>query len=331
MLLKAPSVSRRLLDGLPPQPRRARVHSVYDRTVNILGGDSLWVSLHPESVPRHPYSVTVGGWEGGASARRGGHGGGAGGFLGVFAGEPAHVCRSWIGIGEAYTISLLGASAWDGRFAGPGSLCDRDVGVAADLVETAVLEHARNRDVRSPFLVGVLARAGGDHHLGTPTRTDLDRRLFEHVRSILDSLGLAKRVGSSSMILAAVKRAVGLGFGLTPSGDDFLTGLMAVSNICPDPRAFACDLVAAVESVARSTTLPSGFMLRAAAQGYFSEPLVNLLSALAATEADGAAARGWVEAVASLGATSGEDMLAGVLFGLRTSEMCEECYEASAR
>jgi hypothetical protein len=151
------------------------------------------------------------------------------------------------------------------------------------------------------------------------------------VGSILDDLGLAKRVGSGGLILVAVKRAAGLGFGLTPSGDDFLTGLVAASYLCPGSHGFTNGLVAAVESVADSTTLPSGFMLRAALQGYFSEPLVNLLSALATADVDGAAARGWVEAVAGLGATSGEDTLAGVLFGLRTLGVCEECYEASAR
>jgi hypothetical protein len=309
---------------------------VYDRTINILCGDSLWVCLHPEGAPRHPYSVIVGGREGCASARGGGSGGagydaGAGGFLGASVGEPAYACRSWIGIGETHIISLLGASAWDGRFVGPRSLGDRDVGFAAGLVEAAVLEHARNRDVRSPFLVGVLARVGGDHHVGTPTRRDLDRRLLENVGSILDGLGLAKRVGSGGLILAAVRRAVGLGFGSTPSGDDFLTGLVAASYVCPGPGDFTRDLVAAVDSAAGSTTLPSGFMLRAAIRGYFSEPLVNLLSALATTEADAAEARDWVDAVAGLGATSGEDMLAGVLFGLRTLGVCEECYEASAR
>jgi hypothetical protein len=343
MLLRATSVSRALLDSLPSQPRRGRVHSVYDRTVNILCDDSLWVSLHPGGVPRHPYSVTVEEWEGGgpvgggAAAEGGASDGGGralrgrlGGFLGAFAGDPAYAGRSWIRIGDAHAISLLGASVWEGRFVERRSLGDQEIRLAADLVEAAGVDLDRSRGVRSPFLVGVLARVGGKHHARVESRTELDRCLFEAVDRILDDFRLARCVGSRKLLLAVVKRAAGLGFGLTPSGDDFLTGLIAGSCICPDPRDFRCGLVAAVESAADSTTLPSGFMLRAALQGYFSEPLVNLLSALLA-EADGAAARGWAKAVAGLGATSGEDMLAGVLFGLRVSEMCEECHEASAR
>ena len=57
--LRALSVSSFVAATLPAEPESWRVHSCYRRTVNIIGGQGVWVSLHPLGVPLHAYSIIV--------------------------------------------------------------------------------------------------------------------------------------------------------------------------------------------------------------------------------------------------------------------------------
>jgi len=107
---------------------------------------------------------------------------------------------------------------------------------------------------------------------------------------------------------------VGLGPGLTPSGDDLLCGalvaLYAIGEI-----ALARELYAVIGEAARFATSPlSAACLKAAAEGQGSEPLHETIVALLANQS---VARP-LEAVARIGHTSGWDALAGAVLVLRT-------------
>ena len=107
---------------------------------------------------------------------------------------------------------------------------------------------------------------------------------------------------------------VGLGPGLTPSGDDLLCGalvaLYAIGEI-----ALARELYAVIGKAARFATSPlSAACLKAAAEGQGSEPLHETIVALLANQS---VARP-LEAVARIGHTSGWDALAGAVLVLRT-------------
>ncbi|MBX6343113.1 MAG: DUF2877 domain-containing protein, partial [Thermomicrobiaceae bacterium] len=117
----------------------------------------------------------------------------------------------------------------------------------------------------------------------------------------------------------AACRLVGLGPGLTPSGDDFLIGvcgaLALVGALAP---SVAEDCRAAARVIAASapgrTTLLSLTWLRQAAAGEFSAELGGLLAALV-TAGDDAALERAAERLLAIGGTSGWDMAVGVLLG----------------
>jgi hypothetical protein len=139
--------------------------------------------------------------------------------------------------------------------------------------------------------------------------------------------------GSSSSILAAIAREAadvlqagrdgdlaylqhqavqlaGLGAGLTPSGDDFLCGVMLWAWLSlPTPYPF-CRTLARI--AASRTTALSGAFLRAAAEGQCDARWHRLLQVLASGMEEGLedAAR----AIMAHGATSGADTLAGFLW-----------------
>lgn len=104
----------------------------------------------------------------------------------------------------------------------------------------------------------------------------------------------------------------GRGPGLTPSGDDFVMGMLyALWALRPDLAAATAHAIAA-RAAARTTTLSAAW-LRAAGRGEADATWHSLVQALAGRGGVGAAA-GRVMAV---GHTSGADALAGFVFGLR--------------
>lgn len=117
----------------------------------------------------------------------------------------------------------------------------------------------------------------------------------------------------------AVERLVGLGMGLTPSGDDLLTGCLAALLYGGGGQSFPGErLRAAIGKFQDRTAFISGQMLRFAAQGRFRGRLRNFAAAVF-SEGDPAPT---FRALLGIGASSGRDMARGAL------EACQILLEA---
>jgi hypothetical protein len=113
-------------------------------------------------------------------------------------------------------------------------------------------------------------------------------------------------------LVQTVAALIGLGPGLTPSGDDFLMGALALLDALGQTNIHAA-LAQAVAGAAPTLTSPlSACFLRAAAAGHVGESLHDAVASLLAGNADAA-----VAAAQRIGHTSGWDMLAGVAVALR--------------
>ncbi len=114
-------------------------------------------------------------------------------------------------------------------------------------------------------------------------------------------------------------RLVGWGEGLTPSGDDFLVGVLAALHALAQNDArrtgFCAALRARIASQVPRTTPIAAHCLRLAVGGHFSEPLLRLRDALL-TQADEAQVDAALQRALAIGATSGADTVAGLLAGL---------------
>lgn len=116
--------------------------------------------------------------------------------------------------------------------------------------------------------------------------------------------------GDLVALRAGAARLAGRGGGLTPAGDDFLTGVMLRAWLAhPDPPVI-CRIIAEV-AAPRTTTLSAAF-LRAAARGECNAAWHRFLSALQTGTEDELATA--VQGVLAYGATSGADTLAGFLW-----------------
>jgi hypothetical protein len=107
---------------------------------------------------------------------------------------------------------------------------------------------------------------------------------------------------------AAVGGLIGLGAGLTPSGDDFLVGSLAVLDAIAHygPRE---KLVHAIDLIPPGLTSDLSLcLLRTAAAGHVGEMTHRLVSSVTTGEVDRA-----IATAATIGHSSGWDMLAGIL------------------
>ncbi|MDF2681817.1 MAG: hypothetical protein K0R47_3007 [Brevibacillus sp.] len=108
---------------------------------------------------------------------------------------------------------------------------------------------------------------------------------------------------------------VGLGPGLTPSGDDFLTGLFSVCHMpnvpCCLPHSFIEEIVRAS---AQRTNEISYMMVKKAAVGHVRESIVSLLQSLISGTTEEVVLS--LGNVLNIGSSSGTDMALGLLSGL---------------
>jgi len=154
-----------------------------------------------------------------------------------------------------------------------------------------------------------LARAvfgvGGLSRIAAPRLADFEAWL---------SGALRPNDGIVSGAAVAVSPLIGFGPGLTPSGDDFLSGALALLDALEPLGERKAALARAIAHAAPALTSPlSACLLTAAAAGHVGERLHDLVSRLIAGDVEAA-----IVAARTIGHSSGWDMLAGAATALRT-------------
>lgn len=116
----------------------------------------------------------------------------------------------------------------------------------------------------------------------------------------------------------AMRPLIGLGPGLTPSGDDFLVGYLTAlwCTVGNDPsrKRFLTDLSSELSHAARNTNQISYTYLRCATRGHISEPIATLAQQIAQSN-DMNSIRVATQAALHVGHTSGSDGVSGLLLG----------------
>lgn len=136
----------------------------------------------------------------------------------------------------------------------------------------------------------------------------------------LNSLLQATRAYDAGMLLDALQALVGLGPGLTPSGDDYLVGYLTglwstINSHLAQPARFIEALGASLQEMAPRTNQISNTYLQHAAQGRVSQPLATLARAIA-RGSDLQIIQEATQVAVQIGSTSGADGVLGLLVGL---------------
>lgn len=260
----------------------SEVHSVHARVINVVINGQL-IAIADEQIDDAPWTVRVAGhdWSG----------------LRARPGDSAHVVGTSIRIDSAeggWRIDLDDADRW---LPPPAQLSD---------IRPAILHQSH------ACLSGVRPLAPETH--------------FGRASAALLGAGInALRVAAAAFldgdedghrrVAFAVGRLVGLGEGLTPSGDDLLTGLgFLAAQSGSGIASLILPLSDGVEAVAAHTTLLSLTTMRAAVQGRGRQSMHDLTRALQNDDIE--AFRDAARRILAIGHTSGADILAGIRLAL---------------
>jgi Protein of unknown function (DUF2877) len=222
--------------------------------------------------------------------------------LGLHPGRPAFISDQFIAIGDSIAFTLDRCEPWcPSPWPAPPSPA-RLTDICAALVRVAAVEAPEDG-------------FGEIFRLPEPTthRTALASLARGPIARFESWLSDALRTDRSPAIAAApIHGLIGLGPGLTPSGDDFLMGALAVLDALAERKIHAA-LARAIADIAPTSTSPlSHCFLRAAAAGHIGEHLHGAVVSIMSGNFDAA-----IAAVRNIGHSSGWDMLAGISTTLR--------------
>lgn len=264
-----------------------RVHSIYRSVVNITTADGLLTVASPEAggLPNGIQADLGPDWR----------------MIGLQPGMVVHASDVRVRVPAAsLEIQLDAAGRWSPRFPLPVEVAG--TGTARWRRRTAAT-HAIARERASAGGFGPLLRedATGDH-LG----------MVDVARPIVAKLVAALEAGDRSAAADLASGLIGLGPGLTPSGDDALVGVEAALHALD--LGTAGFLALAMDHVEDRTTALASTLLRHAAAGEFAERLHILLGTLLGPDDQAIATA--IARASAWGATSGTDCLLGALIGL---------------
>lgn len=274
------------------RPWRGVVHSAFRSVLNISTGRSL-IALSSPSAGRLPNGVAL---DMGPDFRR----------IGIRAGMTVDHRPGSLAIDEAgVVIDLTGTKAWSPRLVLP----------AGGTTASAGRWRARARAVRGMAATVAAGRPGVQNGLGPlvgPERDGNRGDVADRAQPVMSGLRRAIRDRNSEAAATVASALIGLGPGLTPSGDDALVGVAAACHALDSP--ISGFLAGALLDLDSRTTAIAASYLRHAGRGEFAERIHLLLADLLGP--DVSRIEPAIRAFVDWGASSGTDCLVGVLLGL---------------
>jgi hypothetical protein len=271
-------------------PTRAEVAAVFERSFYLRSGD-LFVCVGEPAIGNGPLTLI-------ADMRVA--------RLGLHPGQPAIVADNRIAIG-AMTFTCEGCEPWR-PLSWPQAVGQHALARAR---ETVVQRAATGAPAEG------FGRAIAEAERPHDAFACIARRRLARLRSWLAESIAARGAPATA---APVRDLVGLGPGLTPSGDDVLIGALALLDALTedhaDARAMRANLAHAVGHLSAGLTSPlSHCFLRVAAAGHIGECLHAAVSLC--VDGDGDAA---IAAIRDICHSSGWDMMAGIVTALAAVE-----------
>ena len=274
--------------AIVPARGTASVHSIFERAANLeLSGHRLVVLLDAQcsNVP-HGIRLPAHAWRELRACLR--------------VGDAAHLEPGMLRFAcRDLAIDLFRAARWH-----------------VDLTKTHI-DWRDERVVRAFAAVRAASQSGGAH-----THDAMAALYSRRLGRVLPLLNNAIEQLQVAVATEQLQRLLGLGPGLTPSGDDFIVGCLAGLAIGTRNERERIRFLAEISSGLElsATTLISRQHLSDACHLQFAQPLAELAVAIAAGAADVLAG---LSAALAVGAKSGADGVAGLLFGLQAWR-CEQ-------
>ncbi|MDQ6680468.1 MAG: DUF2877 domain-containing protein [Pseudomonadota bacterium] len=276
----------------------ARVHSVFDRVINLERTSGGLFTLAARGMDNAPLTAIVGLPGVGAA--------------GIAVGDPVVAIDGGLRVGDGFVLHFATASIWRAWLPSYPPAPERLAGQ---------LRAARSILARQGVHGGMAVQAGAAGGFALEVATALEQRS----KRLIEALAQARHADACRHAVSML----GLGPGLTPSGDDFLVGLFAILNVADSPCQGWLDGGAQVLLQAEhATNAISLAALTAAAGGRVRESIAALIGSL--LHGTPATLVQPLSRVLAIGATSGADLVAGILAGLELNLQVEATRSAES-
>lgn len=270
-----------------------QVHSVYKNTINFIIGDKL-ISIHPRSTIKTPMSIRV--WDKEIE------------HLNISTGDKVIILEDKFLIG-GYTFDFRRVKTWDPNI----EYLDID-GIEMDKIQLVL-------DTMSFYGNENSLKDIGQHIINPSSTTFLieegdyfTKRAFSIITDLYKSIMDKKLIDSLNTIVGLI----GLGQGLTPSGDDFLSGILSVFILAGAKSQRCLEISEGLKEIIRdnlkNTTFLSEEFFHYAIKGEYSEIFHDLYKNLKEGQVD--KIRASLIKFIQVGSSSGMDTLAGILIGM---------------
>jgi len=272
------------------------VHSTFERTFNVLISGEL-VGIARRDVPNGPFNIITD-IEPDDSMQSI-----------VDKGERIRVDGDLLKFGKGLKISLSGAEIWR-----PKRGVKKPIDIKLVKRNLSLLkEIASRRSEGFGQLVRQIENMISGARFNDGQLNQVSRLGLPHIKSLVSGI----KSEDLELVRLSAKNLVGLGPGLSPSGDDLLAGFMVglrwtVNSFNGDVNCVD-EINRTIAHVAEGTTMLGKQLLIRAAAGEVNEAVEGLLEAILAGQIE--EVRTATEKVLAIGETSGVDSIVGILLG----------------
>ncbi|MBQ4046050.1 MAG: DUF2877 domain-containing protein [Lachnospiraceae bacterium] len=288
------------------------VHSVYRRTINLTVGHHL-LAIQAEGSPLSPISLLTDVRSPELS------------MTGIGPGYPFLITNSSLIFPEGTNLPLSGSAKADRKSSVPVSFGSAEIkdlflpyadeGTAGNgrIDPAEDMQAALIKDIRQVLLNGSSDGFPGIFQNAPEVEEDLIRMA---AGSRIRAASKAIRLGDPEEASRQLASLIGMGIGLTPSGDDFLCGILAglrllVKNKQDQRSRLQDDLQRRIPGrLCRTNEISRAFLL-CALEGQFSEPVINLTGRTNTKSIN--------TMFNAIGHSSGRDTLCGIWYALTNS------------
>ena len=291
--------------GVPGSDFRGAVHSTFRHACTLSTTGGLLLTLLPAGTGNLPQGIRLNTPDNFVFSEH------------IRVGQPVG-CRAGVlrFRGAAFQVDLRGALRWAIDISSLG--VDLEQPPSRRAWQAAWLELLNSRPLDG---FGLLLETGSL----PPESLRLSQNTLGKIRGLLRAVR-RRHVEAAACAATAL---IGLGPGLTPSGDDFLTGFVAglwsTAGGDASRLAFLASFGARIAGASKTTTQTSRIYLEHAAAGRFSEALTTLAEQIGRGREPGQVKQA-AQAALRVGSTSGADGVLGLLLGLAAWKMIRILY-----
>ena len=278
------------------QGGHGNVLAVVSQAIYLLteSGELLWIT--PENAPMHRRCVQI-----------------LMPLPGLSTGSQFRMRDHQLEFDPSIVLDMQNASVWSTPRMQPGQLLDFTQLFSHIQSLFSLLDHSQTRGFGS-FLPHILLLSRDTTTQPLPETAD---PVLSFAGPLVLEMARACLEGRSTLISRSACALIGLGAGLTPSGDDFLGGAFFALVIlrAAYPGLFHTDIIAPIDMVRSRTHLISYTLLSDLANGYAVAPLHSVINGILRGEPLEDIVP-FIDQLTRLGHSTGWDLLAGMLTGL---------------